>query len=68
MSSPEVAANLNRIFLEHLRDPALQKVAEERSMGFLKQRVYETSFMEKILPSKPISPSQCDRTEAASSW
>lgn len=67
MSSPDVANNLNRIFLEHLRDPELHKLAEERSMGFLKQRVYETSFMEKIFPSKSISPSQCDRTEASGS-
>lgn len=66
MSSPEVATNLNRIFLEHLNDPELKKQAEERSMAFLKSQVYEDTFMEKILPSKSISPAQCDRTESSS--
>jgi hypothetical protein len=63
---PDLGSNLNRIFLEHLQDPDLKKQAEERSMAFLKQRIYEDSFMEKILPSRPISPSQCDRTESSS--
>lgn len=64
--SADIGSNLNRIFLEHLQDPSMKKIAEDRSMAFLKQRVYEDSFMEKILPSKPISPSQCDRTESSS--
>lgn len=63
--SADIGSNLNRIFLEHLQDPDLKKTAEERSMAFLKQRIYEDCFMEKILPSKPISPSQCDRTEGS---
>ena len=59
---PEFGNNLNRIFVENLRDPALHKEAEERSQAYLKLRVYEDSFMARILPPKPISPSQCDRT------
>jgi hypothetical protein len=60
---PEYATNLNRVFIEQLQDPAMKKEAEERSMAYLKQRVYEDSFLERIIPSKPISPSQCDRTD-----
>jgi hypothetical protein len=58
----EFGNNLNRIFVENIRDPALRKEAEERSQAYLKLRVYEDSFMARILPPKPISPSQCDRT------
>jgi hypothetical protein len=59
---PEFGNNLNRIFVENIRDPALRKEAEERSQAYLKLRVYEDSFMARVLPPKPISPSQCDRT------
>lgn len=59
---PEFGNNLNRIFVENIRDPSLRKEAEERSQAYLKLRVYEDSFMARILPPKPISPSQCDRT------
>jgi len=54
--------NLNRIFVENLRDPSMLKEAEERSQAYLKLRVYEDSFLSRIIPPKPISPSQCDRT------
>jgi hypothetical protein len=63
---PEYSSNLNRVFIEQLQDPSMKKEAEERSMAYLKQRVYEDSFLERIIPSKPISPSQCDRTESTS--
>jgi len=59
---PEFGNNMNRIFVENIRDPGLRKEAEERSQAYLKLRVYEDSFMARILPPKPISPSQCDRT------
>jgi hypothetical protein len=59
---PEFGNNLNRVFVENIRDPALRKEAEERSQAYLKLRVYEDSFLSRILPPKPISPSQCDRT------
>lgn len=59
---PDFGNNLNRIFVENIRDPGLRKEAEERSQAYLKLRVYEDSFMARILPPKPISPSQCDRT------
>lgn len=55
---------LNRIFLEHLGDPAMKKTAEERSMAFLKARVYEDCVFERILPSTALTPSDCDRTES----
>jgi hypothetical protein len=58
----EFGSNLNRVFVENLRDPSLRKEAEERSQAYLKLRVYEDSFMARILPPKPISPSQCDRS------
>ena len=61
----DYANNLNRVFIEQLQDPSMKKVAEERSMAYLKQRVYEDSFLERIIPSKPISPSQCDRAESS---
>lgn len=57
-------SQLNRVFLERLYNPDLKKEAEERAMAYLKMRVYEDSFWERILPSKPISPSECDRTES----
>jgi hypothetical protein len=59
---PDFGNNLNRIFVENIRDPALRKEAEERSQAYLKLRVYEDSFLSRIIPPKPISPSQCDRT------
>lgn len=59
---PEFGNNLNRIFVENIRDPGLRKEAEERSQAYLKLRVYEDSFMARVMPPKPISPSQCDRT------
>ena len=59
---PEFGNNLNRIFVDNIRDPGLRKEAEERSQAYLKLRVYEDSFMARVLPPKPISPSQCDRT------
>lgn len=59
---PDFGNNLNRIFVENIRDPALRKEAEERSQAYLKLRVYEDSYMARVLPPKPISPSQCDRT------
>ena len=59
---PEYGNNLNRIFVDNIRDPGLRKEAEERSQAYLKMRVYEDSFMARILPPKPISPSLCDRT------
>lgn len=58
----EFGNNLNRVFVENIRDPAMRKEAEERAQAYLKLRVYEDSFMSRILPPKPISPSQCDRT------
>lgn len=62
---PDLGNNLNRIFVENIRDPALRKEAEERSQAYLKLRVYEDSFLSRIIPPKPISPSQCDRTLAS---
>lgn len=59
---PEFGNNLNRVFVDNIRDPGLRKEAEERSQAYLKLRVYEDSFMSRVLPPKPISPSQCDRT------
>lgn len=59
---PEFGNNLNRIFVENIHDPSMRKEAEERSQAYLKLRVYEDSFLNRILPPKPISPSQCDRT------
>lgn len=59
---PEFGNNLNRIFVDNIRDPGLRKEAEERSQAYLKLRVYEDSFLSRIIPPKPISPSQCDRT------
>ncbi len=59
---PDFGNNLNRIFVENIRDPGLRKEAEERSQAYLKLRVYEDSFLSRIIPPKPISPSQCDRT------
>jgi hypothetical protein len=58
----EFGSNLNRIFVDNIRDPAMRKEAEERAQAYLKLRVYEDSFLSRILPPKPISPSQCDRT------
>jgi hypothetical protein len=58
----EFGNNLNRVFVENIRDPSMRKEAEERAQAYLKLRVYEDSFMSRILPPKPISPSQCDRT------
>lgn len=58
----EFGSNLNRIFVENIRDPAMRKEAEERAQAYLKLRVYEDSFLSRIMPPKPISPSQCDRT------
>jgi len=58
----EFGNNLNRVFVENIRDPAMRKEAEERAQAYLKLRVYEDSFLSRILPPKPISPSQCDRT------
>jgi len=60
----EFGVNLNRVFIENLRDPEMRKEAEERSAAFVKMRVYEDSFMSRILPPKPISPAQCDRVPA----
>jgi hypothetical protein len=57
--------NLNRVFLEHLRDPEMKKQAEDRSMAYLKARVYEDCVLERVMPSKSISPAQCDRTESS---
>lgn len=59
---PEFGNNLNRIFVENIQDPTMRKEAEERSQAYLKLRVYEDSFLSRIIPPKPISPSQCDRT------
>jgi hypothetical protein len=59
---PDFGNNVNRIFVENLRDPTMRKEAEERSQAYLKLRVYEDSFLSRVLPPKPISPSQCDRT------
>jgi hypothetical protein len=59
---PDFGNNLNRIFVENIRDPGLRKEAEERSQAYLKLRVYEDSFLSRVIPPKPISPSQCDRT------
>jgi hypothetical protein len=63
----EFGNNLNRVFVENIRDPQLRKEAEERSQAYLKLRVYEDSFLSRVIPSKPISPSQCDRTEESPS-
>lgn len=58
----EFGNNLNRVFVENIRDPSMRKEAEERAQAYLKLRVYEDSFLSRIMPPKPISPSQCDRT------
>lgn len=58
----EFGNNLNRIFVENIQDPQMRKEAEERSQAYLKLRVYEDSFLSRIIPPKPIDPSQCDRT------
>lgn len=59
---PEFGNNLNRVFVENIQDPQLKKEAEERSQAYLKLRVYEDSVLSRVIPPKPISPSQCDRT------
>ena len=55
-------ANLNALFIDAIRDPGMHKEAEERMVSYLKKQIYEASFLERILPSKPISASDCDRT------
>jgi len=63
---PEFGNNLNRIFVENIRDPGLRKEAEERSQAYLKLRVYEDSFMARVMPPKPISPSASAQSLASS--
>jgi len=55
-------ANLNSLFIDKISDLGLRKEAEERMVTYLKKQIYEASFMERILPPKPVSASQCDRT------
>lgn len=52
---------LNQKFVDALNDGALEKEAAEQAAQYLKLQIYEDSFMERILPAQPISPTQCDR-------
>lgn len=55
-------SQVNQEFVQMLDDPDMRKEAQEKGAEYLKVQIYEDSFMSKILPAQPISPSQCDRT------
>lgn len=61
-------SQLNQKFVQMLDDPEMAKEAEQKGAEFLKLQIYEDSFMEKILPAQPISPSQADRTTDAPNY
>lgn len=61
-------AQLNQKFVQMLDDDEMRKEAEEKGAEYLKLQIYEDSFMERILPAQPISPSQADRSTEAPNY
>lgn len=57
------STQVNERFVEMIKEGGQKKTAaEKRSAQYLKAQIYEDSFMSRIVPPTPISPSDCDRS------
>ena len=53
------AQKMNELFVSKLASPEEKSAAEEATGAFIRDRLRETSFADKVLPPDPVTPSDC---------